>query len=704
MRWAALVVAVAVVLVSRSYFGDGAVAHLLQRRRDARLERQVATLLASLPAPTAAPAPAPAGAATPTAPARPLPALGPVTDGDGSVLLGAPFERSQPGAGTTPFTRVDAEAAGFMPPAVPRPYLALEPGVMHLGALAAGDVDSDGWPDVAVGTHAGVVLYRNTGGAFAPQSLDFPPMRDWITGDVALVDLDGDAALDLFFSTWMHGSHVLFNRDGAFSGADHAELPRGSETAAHASAFADVDRDGDVDVVTGATTHVPRFFHPVPAVNRVWYSDGRGRFRPEDLPGPHGETLTLLFHDVDGDGWDDLIVGNDYDEPDRLYRNDHGTLRPVTADANPIGQSTYDTMSVDAGDIDNDGTDELYIGGIGDAGDNRPVVGPLSACGVYDDTGERSRCEALARFQIATVSAYRTETVAPCTQLADATQQRDCLVSSHHWNRVLTRLPARGADKPEILSECAKVPGDFVVMRDICGALTASPLDHEQSHTTLAGEQPQIRGTNLLYARDANGYRDVTQHWGAGFPGWTWNAKFADLDNDGWQDLFVAEGSRLRPDGASASLFHNQRGQGFRDVAPAAGLTDHNPTGASLFVDVDVDGDLDLVTYPFLLTPVLWRNDAPAGAGLEIGLDDRSADNRQAIGARVEIRSADGRTQVRTIKASGGYQSHDALVARFGLGDWPAVAAVRVTWPDGQRSHLDGLRLTAGRYRLERER
>jgi hypothetical protein len=57
---------------------------------------------------------------------------------------------------------------------------------------------------------------------------------------------------------------------------------------------------------------------------------------------------------------------------------------------------------------------------------------------------------------------------------------------------------------------------------------------------------------------------------------------------------------------------------------------------------------------------------------------------------------------VRDIKASGGQQSHDLLVARFGLGDWPQVASIKVTWPDGESSELKPGALKSGRYRLVR--
>ena len=69
---------------------------------------------------------------------------------------------------------------------------------------------------------------------------------------------------------------------------------------------------------------------------------------------------------------------------------------------------------------------------------------------------------------------------------------------------------------------------------------------------------------------------------------------------------------------------------------------------------------------------------------------------------RIEIRAPDGRLQVREIKGSGGYASSDVPVAFFGLGDWPSVASIRVRWPGGESSTVDGLALASGSYTLVR--
>jgi uncharacterized membrane protein YraQ (UPF0718 family) len=686
----------------------GGIAGLASRWQDLNTIRRAATLLETLPMPKPQPLLLPTGRTSSElqglAPA--LPPARKVASEAGLELWGAPFNAPASTAHRTAFTRIDGADIGFDRLPMPRPYQVMQPGPMHIGGMAAGDVNGDGWPDVVVGTHDGVLLYVNLGGTFALQRIDFPPMREWLVSVVALVDLDGDGPLDLFFCTWMHGCHILFNRGGSFSGDAHVELPRFEETAVTAVAFADVDRDGWLDIVTGASTSQPRFFYPAPAVNRLWHNAGGGKFTPEALPGPEGDTLTLLFTDLNGDGWPDLLVGNDFDEPDRVYLNDRGKLRPVKGADSPIPLSTTTTMSADAADLNNDGRDEIYIAQIAMGTVSqmaKQLAPPVGSCEIYPDLAERTRCDQAARFQLASIDARNMNSIEPCMVLTDPLQRRDCVVTAHHWFRVLARLPALGADKATVMAECAKIPPDFTTMHDVCGTIALSPMDNEQSDVTYADEIPSVKHTNLLYTPGGKKYQDVTSAWHAGFGGWSWSARFADLDNDTFQDLYVAQGSRLRPGSVSATFYHNRGGTTFQDETRKFGLEDHVPTGSYVYVDVDNDGDLDLITHPFQLTSVLWRNDAPKGPGLQIALDDRRGPNRHGVGARVEIRAPDGRLQIREIKGSGGYESFDAPVAFFGLGDWPSVASIQVSWPDGSSSALRNLSLASGRYTLIRQ-
>ena len=685
----------------------GAAAGLFDRWNDLYQAQQTAMLM-RLPAPTQSqPAVLPMGrsAAALRAMAAPLPPAMQVASERGLELWYSPFESGSGARGDKQFKRFDGSTLGFKRLPLPRPYQTMQPGPMHLGSLAAGDVNDDGWPDVAVGTPFGVFLYINVGGRFELQEINFPPMQSWQICDVALVDLDGDGALDLYVSTWMHGSHIFFNRGGEFSGNAHVELPRSTEICAASTAFADIDRDGLIDIVTGGATFESWYFYPAPAVNRLWHNKGGGKFEPEVLPGPEGDTLTLLFTDLNGDGWPDLLVGNDFDEPDRIYLNDSGKLRPVKAKDAPLPFSGMTTMSFDTGDLDNDGRPELYIGQIAMGRMNelpKRLAPPVASCGVFSNMADVSRCTALARFQAAVDRGRDTWSVGLCKELTDHVEQRDCAVVTHYWTRILLRLPAAGADKAAVLADCDKIPVDFVDMHNVCSEMADSPMDYNQSHLVFTDELPSVAHSNILFASDGKSWSDATTKWGAGYGGWSWNSKFADLDNDTWQDLFIVQGTRLRLYNPSNVFYRNKAGTTLEESARAAGLEDHLPTASFLFLDYNLDGALDIITYPLQLTPVVWRNESPRGAGFEVRLDDRRTANRYGVGGRVEIRSPDGRIQVRDIKASGGQQSHDLLVARFGLGDWPQVASIKVTWPDGESSELKPGALKSGRYRLVR--
>ncbi len=681
LSWRVASVAAAAVFVIG--LGSGAAAAVLENWHEIGQARETAQL-AALPAPPVQSNILPVGlsAAELRGIVRPLPKpLRVATSGDVELWY-TPFE-SAGARGDKAFSRIDGPLLGLKRLPLPRPYQTMQPGPMHMGSLAAGDVNDDGWPDLAVGTSFGVFLYINTGGRFALQQIDFPAMRDWIVCDVALVDLDGDGALDLYFSAWKHGAHVLFNRGGEFSGKAHVELPGAGEMCAASTAFADVDGDGYLD--------------------RLWMNKA-GHFTPQALPGPEGDTLTMLFTDLNGDGKLDLLVGNDFDEPDRIFLNDGGRLRPIKKDESPLPYSTMTTMSFDTADVDNDGVPELYIGQIamGRMGDlPKRLAPPVRSCGIYSEVADLARCDALARFQAAVARGRDTWSIGLCKELTDPVEQRDCAVAAHNWTRILLRLPATGADKAVILEECKKIPADFVTMHDVCAAMAESPIDMNSSHKVLTDEIPSIGHTNILFHRDGNGYKDVTKQWNVGYGGWTWNAKFADLDNDGWQDLFIAQGTRLRLYNPSNVYYRNKSGTSFEERTKEAGLEDHMPTAASLFIDYDGDGSLDLITYPFQLTPVAWRNDGAKAPALEVRLEDQRTANTFAVGARVDVKAADGRRQMREIKASGGNQSHDLLVARFGLGDWGSVASMTVRWPDGETNELNGP-LKPGRYRLVR--
>jgi hypothetical protein len=168
---------------------------------------------------------------------------------------------------------------------------------------------------------------------------------------------------------------------------------------------------------------------------------------------------------------------------------------------------------------------------------------------------------------------------------------------------------------------------------------------------------------------------------------------FFDFDNDGWLDLFIANG-HVYPEIELASpvrytqinqLFRNNGAGKFVEVTKISGdgfATPHAGRGAA-FADFDNDGNLDVIVANNGDPPLLLRNGGAGAHFLNFKLVGAKS-NRDATGARVRVR-AGGLAQMREISAGGSYFSHSDLRAHFGLGQQPRAESVEVLWPSGQR-------------------
>lgn len=180
-----------------------------------------------------------------------------------------------------------------------------------------------------------------------------------------------------------------------------------------------------------------------------------------------------------------------------------------------------------------------------------------------------------------------------------------------------------------------------------------------------------------------------------------WGTGFADLDNDGWPEIFVANGHVYpeidvldpRSDYLQPKEVYRNAGSGRFEVVPlerSGDLAIPKAARGSAFSDFDDDGDVDIVVVNLDDRPSLYRNDGGNRRNW-IGFRLAGADrNRSAIGARIEV-DADGRTQIAEIRSGGSYLSHDDLRAHFGLGEASRVERARIRWPDGTVSELQDL-------------
>jgi hypothetical protein len=185
-------------------------------------------------------------------------------------------------------------------------------------------------------------------------------------------------------------------------------------------------------------------------------------------------------------------------------------------------------------------------------------------------------------------------------------------------------------------------------------------------------------------------------------PSTAWHPQFADVNNDGLQDLFVAKGNVAKmPDFAEKdpnNLFLGQPDGVFLEVGDKAGVASFGIARGAQLVDFNLDGLLDLVVVNRWEPAQLWRQTGETGGGwIQVRLQQPGT-NRDAIGAVVEIKRGDV-VERHEITSGGGHVSGSVGWLHFGLGAATEVA-MRVLWPDGTEG--DWQTLPAGSFQILR--
>ena len=166
---------------------------------------------------------------------------------------------------------------------------------------------------------------------------------------------------------------------------------------------------------------------------------------------------------------------------------------------------------------------------------------------------------------------------------------------------------------------------------------------------------------------------------------------FLDYDNDGWLDLFVANGhvhdnieeyDDVVTYAQRAQLFRNDGTGHFVEQDAVPDLQKRYVGRGSAFGDYDEDGDLDIALVNSGRPAALLQNRGGNGNNwLHIDLEGTRG-NRNGVGAKLAL-TADGRTRFQEVKAASGYLSSGQLSPHFGLGSIPMVDRLEIRWPSG---------------------
>jgi hypothetical protein len=173
---------------------------------------------------------------------------------------------------------------------------------------------------------------------------------------------------------------------------------------------------------------------------------------------------------------------------------------------------------------------------------------------------------------------------------------------------------------------------------------------------------------------------------------------FLDYDNDGWKDLFVANGhvysqlagKNLHLTYKQPSLLYRNLGDGrFEDVTKGAGSAVQAPRVARgcAFGDLDNDGRVDVVINNLDGPPAILRNQGASRNHWLLVKCVGTKSNRSAVGARVNVRSGN-RSQIGEVMSGGSYYSHNDLRLHFGLGGLNKVDVLEIAWPSGQKDTI----------------
>ena len=230
--------------------------------------------------------------------------------------------------------------------------------------LAVGDLDNDGDEDFVLANLLGPnqIFWNEGDWQFRPQLLLDGSLRA-----LALVDVDGDGWLDIT-ATSRSGIFLYWRNSGGedsaapFTSEQEPVRLRGATGLAYSLQWGDLDRDGDLDLVTASydaslEKQMGRRSLDATDQNGVFvYENENGRFQPSRLAS-RAQGLALQLLDLNGDRRLDILVGNDFDMRDAVFlsQRDGSWLA-----AEPFATTTFSTMSFDSGDIDNDGRWELF--------------------------------------------------------------------------------------------------------------------------------------------------------------------------------------------------------------------------------------------------------------------------------------------------------------------------------------------------------
>ena len=488
---------------------------------------------------------------------------------------------------------------------------------------------------------------------------------------------------------------VKFRHTNGQSGEKYFIEPLGSGVA-----LFDYDNDGDVDAYFVNGSDLPGATASEPPTNALYRNDGEQFTDVTNRAGvgDSGYGLGCCVGDYDNDGFDDLYVTNF--GANTLYRNNGDGTFTNTAKRAGVGGEELSSGCAFA-DYNNDGLLDLYVVNYVQFNlDENPKCthkGVPTYCTPEALQGTPNRLyhnNGDGTFIDVTQTAMQNEAGKGLGVVwgdYDNDGDSDILVANDTTPNFLYRNNGDGTfDDIGLFAGIAlSIEG-----RAYSGMGTNFGDFNNDGYLDIVVTNFQDQ-TNSLYYNEQNGFfREVSFEKGVGdksLPYLAWGVDFADFNNDGWLDLFVANGhlddniAEIDPVGTYAQrnqVFLNNRGISFSELLDKELSTLKVSRGAA-FGDIDNDGDVDIVISNLNDRPTILRNETSSGNHWLIIKLVGTHGNRNGIGSRVKVIVGE-QVQIREVKSGSGYLSQNDMRLHFGLGDVASVDRVEVKWTNGR--------------------